>query len=401
MISSEQVPGRRPARWMRLLLLAGSLLALTACGSSESTSAPGGPGPQTVNQPTAVVTSARFTSAQGANWHGCMLGTDNQTWCWGSNEHGQLGAASTQRCMGGNIDCSTTPLAAAGGAAYAQIVTGDLVTCGLTSAGAASCWGMGGHLGDGQTTGGTSAVAVADNHVFVSLAASATSGVTCGIANDASVWCWGTGFGFGTKGPTASNTPLRWDAISGSVAWTRLVIGQGHACGLDTDGHAWCVGSALYGLLGDGAGAPSATPVAVAGGHVFTDIAASIEHTCALDSAGQAWCWGLGSGVGDGAATTTEQPTPVAVSTSQRFNHIAAGPNRSCALTADGSAWCWGDSNVGDGQDNPRTTPVAVAGNHRFRSLAISSEATCAVDMAGAAWCWGSNDTGALGIPLR
>ena len=117
-----------------------------------------------------------------------------------------------------------------------------------------------------------SAVALAIGCIFSAVATSLFTGLSCGIEADGSPWCWGTGFGFGTKGPTASSVPLRWDNAS-SVAWAKLVLGQGHACGLDAAGHAWCVGSAAYGLLGDGAGLASATPVAVAGGRVYRDIA--------------------------------------------------------------------------------------------------------------------------------
>lgn len=393
---------QRPSRWSALIALAATVCALAGCGSNAGPDS--GNGQQTgqlVERPTAVATSTRFVSAEAGNWHMCMLATDGRTLCWGSNERGQLGAPTTQRCMDGNLDCSTAPVVAAGGATYKQIVASDLVTCGLTATGAASCWGMdlGGQLGDGLHASSTSPVTVADNHVFTVLAASDSTGLACGLTADTSIWCWGTGFSFGTKGPAPSATPTRWDAISGTIAWTKLALGQGHACGLDATGTAWCVGSASYGLLGDGIGVASALPVRVAGGHVFRDIAASIQHTCALAQDGQAWCWGLGAGVGNGAATSEVQNAPVAASTDQRFTSIAVAFNRSCALTADGHAWCWGD-NSGDGTGQTRLTPVAVAGNHRFISLATSDVATCAVDTEGVAWCWGINDTGALGIPL-
>jgi len=157
----------------------------------------------------------------------------------------------------------------------------------------------------------------------------------------------GGGFGFGTKGPTPSTTPLRWDAIA-NVAWTQFAIGQGHACGLDAAGKAWCVGSAFNGLLGDGSGVASATPVAVAGGHVFQEVVAAIEHTCALGADGQAWCWGQGAGLGNGGPVGTVQPTPVAVAGGLQFVHLTAGNGRSCGLAADGSVWCWGEGYGGN-----------------------------------------------------
>ena len=395
------------ARRAPLLMLASVLFALAACGSGGSAGPPGSGSTagQEVHQPTAVATSTRFTSASAGSGHMCMLGTDGLARCWGSNANGQLGATSTQHCSDGNLDCSTTPLVAASAAVYAQAVAGNLVSCGRGNDGAAACWGAPGQVGDGTSTGGgSSATPVTGDHRFTALFSANASNVTCGLEADTSVWCWGTGFYFGTKGPVASIAPARWDAVSGSITWSKLSIGQGHACGLDAAGHAWCMGSALYGLLGDGSGTASATPVAVAGGHVFRDIAASQQHTCAIALDGQAWCWGLGSGVGNGDATVAIQPMPVSVTTPQRFVSVAVGPNRSCALTADGSAWCWGDSfagTLGDGQDTTRTTPVAVVGGHHFGSLAMSPVATCGVDTDGKAWCWGSNDTGSLGIPLR
>ena len=157
----------------------------------------------------------------------------------------------------------------------------------------------------------------------------------------------GGGFGFGTKGPTPSTTPLRWDAIA-NVAWTQFAIGQGHACGLDAAGKAWCVGSSFNGLLGDGSGVASATPVAVAGGHAFQEVVAAIEHTCALAVDGQAWCWGQGAGLGNGGPVGTVQPTPVAVAGGLQFVHLTAGNGRSCGLAADGSVWCWGEGYGGN-----------------------------------------------------
>ncbi len=384
-----------------LLALTAVLTAISGCGGGSS------PRPSfEVSQPTAVLATERFTEIGAGNWHMCALSRLGKTWCWGSNERGQLGAASDERCMGDNLDCSSKPLQVSGSQPLASIAASDLVSCGLSAAGAAWCWGMdlGGQLGDGAFTSSATPVAVSGGHAFTALASSLYAGLICGVQADHSLWCWGTGFGFGTKGPAASGVPKRWDAASGTVAWRKLAVGQGHACGLDGAGRAWCVGSAAFGSLGDGAGLASATPVAVAGARAYRDIAVGIDHSCAVTVDGVAWCWGLGAGVGNGVATSAIQPTPVAVTTDQRFISITAASRRSCALTAQGKAWCWGEgagATLGDGAAAQRTAPVAVAGGHRFRSLAMGGVATCGLDTDGALWCWGYNEMGAVGVPIE
>lgn len=397
-----------PAQWYRIPSLpALAITMLAGCSGGGADCPPGGAPCGTsydVTSPTAVASSQAFGTISIGNWHTCMTSATGAAWCWGSNDNGQLGAASAQRCMGGNIDCSAVPLAVGGMQTFVGIASSSVHSCGLTAAGAAWCWGIAAQLGNGGAGSGAVRVpvAVAGGHAFKKIVASTSAPMTCAFEADGSPWCWGSGFSFGTKGPTPSATPLRWDAIA-NVAWTQFAIGQGHACGLDAAGKAWCVGSSLNGLLGDGRGVASATPVAVAGGHVFQEIVAAIAHTCALAFDGQAWCWGQGAGLGNGGAVGTVQPTPVAVAGGLRFVHLAAGNGRACGLAADGSAWCWGEGyggNLGDGTTAQRLTPVAVAGGHRFVALGSGGISTCGIDTAGGAWCWGSNETGAVGVPM-
>jgi alpha-tubulin suppressor-like RCC1 family protein len=397
-----------PARGCRIPSLPVVALAMLAGCSGGGLDCPPGGAPcgtsYDVTSPAAVSSSQTFASISIGNWHTCMTSINGAAWCWGSNDKGQLGAVSAQRCMGGNIDCSTVPLAVGGMLAFVGIASSSVHSCGLTAGGAAWCWGIAAQLGDGGSGGDAVRVpvAVAGGHRFTKIVASTSAPMTCAFAADGSPWCWGSGFGFGTKGPTSSATPLRWDAIA-NVVWTQFAIGQGHACGLDAAGKAWCVGSAANGLLGDGSGVASATPVGVAGGHVFQEIVAAIEHTCALAVDGQAWCWGQGAGLGNGGPVGTVQPTPVAVAGGLHFVHLAAGNGRTCGLATDGGAWCWGEGyggNLGDGTTDQRLTPVAVAGGHHFVALGGGGISTCGIDTAGKAWCWGSNETGAVGVPM-
>lgn len=383
------------------VVLASVALCLAACGSGDN-------GPEIpsfdITEPQALALPPALTAASAGQAHMCALDATGQAWCWGSDEDGRLGAAASQRCMSGTIPCSPVPLRAAGALRFGALAASARGSCALAADGAAWCWGMGegGQLGDGLRTSSTAAVAAAGGHRFTALYASNATGLVCGLKADRSLWCWGPGFGFGMQGPAASVVPQRWDAASGRVAWSRLAIGQGHACGLDDAGGLWCMGSAAFALLGDGSAVASATPVAVGAGRRYIDVAVGLMHGCALAADGQAWCWGLGAAVGIEAAVGQLQATPVAVGGSTRFVSLAAAGARSCGLTADGSAWCWGEGYsglLGNGASERHVSPVAVMGGHHFRSLALGLMASCGLDNSGSAWCWGNNEAGAVGAP--
>jgi alpha-tubulin suppressor-like RCC1 family protein len=108
-------------------------------------------------------------------------------------------------------------VAVSGGLAFQALSAGDYHTCGLTTSGAAYCWGLNvsGQLGDGTT------------------------------ANRAS--------------------PV---AVSGGLVFQALRAGRYHTCGLTASGAGYCWGDNSSGQLGDGTGF-RVSPVAVVGGVVF------------------------------------------------------------------------------------------------------------------------------------
>ena len=74
---------------------------------------------------------------------------------------------------------------------FAAISGGNLHRCGLTTGGAAWCWGsnQAGRLGDGTTEGRDEPVAVTGGHTFTQLALGRSH--TCGLTANGEVWCWG------------------------------------------------------------------------------------------------------------------------------------------------------------------------------------------------------------------
>jgi alpha-tubulin suppressor-like RCC1 family protein len=90
---------------------------------------------------------------------------------------------------------------------------------------------------------------------------------TCGITTSGAAYCWGYS-GDDQLGDPASTvlrqlTPV---PVSGDLTFATLSIGFNHVCGVTTSSAAYCWGKNEHGQLGNGTTQASATPVAVSGG---------------------------------------------------------------------------------------------------------------------------------------
>src|SRR5664280_898362 len=240
--------------------------------------------------------------------HTCALAPSGQAYCWGQNTNGQLGDNTT-------TDRSTPVAVQQGAVIFTSIAAGYQRTCGLTSAGQTHCWGYNGNaqLGDNTTTNRLTPVAVQQGAVtFTSITAGGWH--TCGLTSEGAAYCWGyNGYGqVGDNATTQRSTPVA--VQQGAVTFTSITASSYYTCGLTSAGAAWCWGANWYGQLGDNSTTQRSTPVAVQQGAVtFTSITASSYYTCGLTSAGAAWCWGANWYGQLGDNSTTQRSTPVAV----------------------------------------------------------------------------------------
>jgi alpha-tubulin suppressor-like RCC1 family protein len=297
-------------------------------------------------------------------------------------------------------------------AIVALVSAGSDYTCGVTTGGAAYCWGYNGfgQLGDGTGTDRLTPVAVFGGLTFA--AVSAGDYHTCGLTTSGAAYCWGRNdagqLGNGT--PNGSLTPV---AVFGGLTFAAVSAGVYHTCGVTTSGAAYCWGDNFFGALGNGTTTNSATPVAVSGGLTFAAISAGDYHTCGVTPSGAAYCWGdnpygaLGNGTTSGppqcVVTGTSYPcstTPVAVSGGLTFATVSAGSFYTCGVTPSGAAYCWGANGLGwlgNGTTTNSATPVAVSGGLTFAAVSARYYQACGVTTDGAAYCWGSNLYGGLG----
>lgn len=337
---------------------------------------------------------------------------DGHTWCWGNNEHGQLGQgyaedvniltpAKMHRLSGGLL-----------GKTDKLVSVGNLYACVVTTDNSIYCVGRNnnGQLGVGNPN--------TDRYVPTEV----------------------------VKPPSMAGKNI-----------THIVTGTGHAC-VNASGDVYCWGNTSLGRLGVGTIPPSTpnynTPqlitsnIGVAAGRPVTDLAtdSSTTHTCAIAQVsgnGRAYCWGYnGRGeLGDNSTTNRNVPTAVnrggssslsgkdvtSVVVSGRypqdtsngeFPSSPASPHeartgQSCALDTTHKMHCWGADQYGQlGRgsvpSNPWRSllPVAVTtGNLNTKNVTGMSAArpsTCALVQSedsgrGNIYCWGWNDRGQLG----
>jgi alpha-tubulin suppressor-like RCC1 family protein len=169
--------------------------------------------------------------------HGCALIEDGRVYCWGVNRAGQLGRAkSTKRSPNGG----DRALLVSGLPQLVNLDGGDDHTCGLDAQGTAWCWGSNEHgqLG-GSPSGFGVPVSVPDLPSLASLHVGDTH--ACGLDHDARVWCWGDdregqlgdGPGIVGQGPRV---------IEGLPAIRQLSTATATTCAVDEKGEVWCWG---------------------------------------------------------------------------------------------------------------------------------------------------------------
>ena len=92
------------------------------------------------------------------NAHTCAVASTLQIICWGNNFSGELGNGSTQTTQ--------IPEPVSGTLRFRGVAAGASLTCGVTVAGDAYCWGFGGRLGNGSTVSSPTPVPVAGGLKF-------------------------------------------------------------------------------------------------------------------------------------------------------------------------------------------------------------------------------------------
>ena len=330
-------------------------------------------------------------------FHSCALTSGGEAYCWGSNTDSQLGRAPSDTPPA--ILPDSVPVPVIGGHSWRSLTAGRFHTCGITTENEAYCWGdnQTGQLGSGDPDDSSTPVLVAGGRSWRQL--DAGSGHTCGVTNTNEAFCWGDGTSgqLGAADSASSPTPV---AVAGGRRWATVDAGLDHSCGVTQGGAAYCWGDDSSGELGRGVGASTGRPVLVAGNHSWRSLSAGDHYACGVTSRSAVLCWGSDTSgqLGNGAAPSSD--TPDAVEGGLEWVRVSAGSETSCGITTGGAGYCWGFNNtgeIGNGTNTPSNVPAVVSGGQLWVSIDNGEFHTCGVNQDGVARCWGDNGEGQLG----
>ncbi len=248
--------------------------------------------------------------------HACGVSAKDEVWCWGDNDHGQLGGMRT----------TSAPRRAAASGPVRSLGLGETQTCYVDFGWNTYCWGedLDGERSElhqlvipnvrldfqdgtllatdehGRAHSVSSWMSLlrlralgTDNHWIGARAP------TCAVKRSGSFWC--TGYGLST------NLDLLYAKLALAENVVHAGVGEMFACALTSEGRVWCEGFNLFGQLGRGT-----STVFEAGDYVpqlsgVRDLVVGRTGACALTDDGSVRCWGV-------FAEATGDSSPVVVS---------------------------------------------------------------------------------------
>ena len=86
---------------------------------------------------------------------------------------------------------------------------------------------------------------------------------TCGVTTAGAAYCWGYNASGQLGDPNATDPTLTPNPVTGGVTFGKVSTSANHTCGVSTAGAALCWGGNTFGQLGNGTTLDQATPGAV------------------------------------------------------------------------------------------------------------------------------------------
>ncbi len=343
----------------------------------------------------------RAASVSAGERHACAI-IGQQAYCWGANEHGQLGIGSTR--------AQARPVLVTGDARFVRVRVGSAHSCALDDMGGVHCWGNNdrGQLGLGDREDRLIPTEVALSAPATDVATKFRHG--CALLLDTRLYCWGDNEEgqIGQADAYPANDRTAADALGPQQVaagdWRAVDTADGHTCGVHTSGELWCWGRNSEHELGSDTRVQVREPILVNDALDWLSVSAGQNHTCALKQDRSVWCWGANTAsTGEGGSPlgipgATELDAPTHVGSGSEWAQLDTNTFHTCAIDRSSTLYCWGrnvEGQLGLPEPGLRTEPTYVTSG--LVEVSTGRFATCARTDTGAVRCTGENADGQLG----
>ncbi|AKV54968.1 hypothetical protein AB656_00245 [Bifidobacterium actinocoloniiforme DSM 22766] len=386
--------------------------------------------PNLRSTPVRVSTPAgvRFTRISAGYWHSLAIGSDGNTYtygsayAWGNNSEGELGHGT-----GGNQHTPapvSTPSSGNPTNTWKTISAGNSHSLALDSDGHAYAWGYNrfGQLGDGTTNDHSKPAPVLTPRYVIDGVAFGGASVTSKTVN-ATTGAWDMHVPQHTPGAVDVTVAYHLDGldVNGNIANPR------YQSGTVTLRYTYATPYTVSFQLGGAPGTPPASqysypddpqpinwpvPDPVWAGHWFDgwakpdgspwDFTQPVRNDLTLTATWRTPRFTMTPTRGPDTGGTTVHITPPDPPQPLRFTQISAGSFHSLAIGTDGNTYAWGynfNGQLGDGTRASRSAPVRVSTPPGVRFTAVSAGGyhSLAISSDGRLYSWGSNSNGQLG----
>lgn len=377
--------------------------------------------------------------------HACWIDRHQQTWCWGSNESGQLGDANAQ-AYGQAVQVDQNLISK-----FNQIFAYTDRTCAINTESELYCWGGWNTLGQEKSPLQLEQIPVDElkpihenfRNKGISISPQKVNGLnenvsqaalglqhSCALLQNNEVWCWGDNSLGQLAQPLSKIYTVQPKKITGlpDHPWKKLIAGPASSCVISAQNQAWCWGVDLtvQPIEGDklkylqlkpqhwltvtnrelitrfnalDSIKPTPQPL-IAVSNPIVDMVINLDFACALITTGEIECWGGNSyAAATGYQNQTFLKTALPINDEKFKNAAMFSTNskgmsaynidHSCALIANDTAYCWGmlehlrHSGYGSG------LLIPLPPQKQWISLKSADEFDCAQTKQHDVYCWG------------
>lgn len=286
--------------------------------------------------------------------------------------------------------------------ANSQLSSARRHSCSIDNNGSVFCWGDNNHKQLGNKHADSN-IPVKVNSIQNAVYVAAGSYHSCAVIKTGNVYCWGLN-NFGQlgieKNPKALEQPdaVKIENLDNVIS---VSLGEVHSCALTKTGDVFCWGDNSEGQLSSKKVKETHVPTKISALSKVTMIATGTNHTCALDNNGMVYCWGDNKSwqIGGNRVEDISPVTPV--SNLRNIRNISAGGMTSCAVSSLGEVYCWGENTLGQAglinttdEPNPKVKiPYKIDMPKRADSVSVGEYHTCILSVVKTVYCWGNNST--------